>query len=52
MRNEEIKNLRVLHKKERDCKKCDRIKAIVLSDEGWPITLIAEALFLDEGHNT
>jgi transposase len=46
---EEIKNLRVLHKKERDCKKCDRIKAIVLSDEVWPITLIAEALLLDEG---
>jgi hypothetical protein len=45
---EEIKNLRRLHKKERDGKKRDRIKAVLLFDEEWPITLIAEALLLDD----
>ena len=45
---EEIKNLRGLHRKERDRKKCGRIKAILLSDEGWPIAAIAQALLLDD----
>jgi len=36
------------HKKEKDRKIGDRIKAIILSDEGWAYRLISEALLIDE----
>jgi transposase len=36
------------HKKERDRRVADRIKAIVLADKGWTETTIAEALLLSE----
>jgi len=32
------------HKKSRDKRECDRIKAVLLSDEGWSPTMIAQAL--------
>lgn len=38
------------HKKERDKRVADRIKAVLLRDDGWTLQAIAEALFLsDEG---
>ena len=36
------------HKRERDKRICDRIKAVLLSDKGWSIASIAEALLLSE----
>ena len=36
------------HKKEKDRKIGDRIKAIILSDEGWTCHLISEALLIDK----
>lgn len=40
--------LRAQHKKERDKRICDRIKAVLLFDKGWSIASIAEALLLSE----
>lgn len=38
------------HRAERDSRVCDRIKAVLLRDEGWGYEEIAHALFLsDEG---
>lgn len=42
-------NLIVAHKKERDGRVKDRIKAVLLYDGGWTPPRIAEALFIDEG---
>lgn len=36
------------HKRERDKRICDRIKAVLLFDKGWSIPVIAEALLLSE----
>ncbi len=36
------------HKRERDKRVCDRIKAVLLFDKGWSIPAIAEALLLSE----
>jgi transposase len=36
------------HKRERDKRICDRIKAVLLFDKGWSIAVIAEALLLSE----
>jgi len=36
------------HKRERDKRICDRIKAVLLSDKGWSAAAIAEALLLSE----
>jgi transposase len=48
--DDEREHLKSLHKKERDKRVCDRIKAIVLFDEGWTYPEIAHALLLsDEG---
>jgi transposase len=47
--NDEEKNqLRSRHKKERDGRVRDRIKAVLLYDKGWTLTQIAEALLLSE----
>lgn len=40
--------LKVQHKRERDKRICDRIKAILLYDNGWTYTQIAEALLLSD----
>jgi len=40
--------LKAQHKRERDGKVRDRIKAVLLYDKGWSIGTIAEALFLSE----
>ena len=45
---DERAQLRALHKKERDKRICDRIKAVLLSDKGWTVAAIAEALLLSE----
>lgn len=45
---EERNNLRVQHKKERDKRVCDRIKAVLLYDKGWSPQEIAEALLLTD----
>ena len=41
-------HLKTLHKKERDKRICDRIKAVLLSDEGWTYRQIAHALLLSD----
>jgi transposase len=45
---EERDELRARHRRERDRRTADRIKAILLSDEGWSLRQIAKALLLDE----
>jgi hypothetical protein len=42
--SEQKKALELRHNKVRDVHECDRIKAILLSSEGWSITQIAQAL--------
>lgn len=46
--NEERASLQKQHKKERDKRICDRIKAVLLRDEGWTWTEIAHVLLLSE----
>src|SRR5256885_7552007 len=36
------------HRRERDRRICDRIKAVLLFDKGWSVAAIAEALLLSE----
>jgi len=48
LNNEERVQLRAQHKKERDKRICDRIKAVLLYDKGWPLMQIAEALLLSD----
>ena len=38
------KSLKLRHSKVRDVHECDRIKAVLLSSEGWSIAQIAQAL--------
>lgn len=40
--------LRAQHRRERDKRICDRIKAVLLYDKGWSVAAIAEALLLSE----
>lgn len=40
--------LRAQHKRERDKRVCDRIKAVLLFDKGWSVAAIAEVLLLSE----
>ena len=40
--------LKSMHRAERDKRVCDRIKAVLLSDDGWTYRDIAKALLLDE----
>lgn len=44
----EREELRARHKKERDGRVRDRIKAILLSDSGWSARKIAEALLISD----
>jgi transposase len=46
--DEERANLKWQHKRERDRRICDRIKAVLLYDKGWSLKEIAEALLLTE----
>lgn len=46
--HEERLNLRFQHKKERDKRICDRIKAVLLHDKGWSTQQIAEALLISD----
>ena len=45
---EEIRSLRVLHRRCRDRRLADRVKAVVLLGTGWTVTDTAEALLLEE----
>lgn len=40
--------LEARHKKSSGKRECDRIKAILLRDEGWPTPMIAQALRIHE----
>lgn len=44
----EREQLKAQHRKERDRRICDRIKAVLLYDKGWSISAIAEALLLSD----
>ena len=44
----ERESLRIQHKKERDKRICDRIKAVLLFDEGWSYQKIAHVLLLTD----
>lgn len=46
--DEERLQLRAQHKKERDKRICDRIKAVLLHDKGWSPRDIAEALLISD----
>lgn len=46
--NEERSLLISQHKKERDKRICDRIKAVLLYDKGWTLMQISEALLLSD----
>lgn len=46
--DEERTQLKVQHKRERDKRICDRIKAILFYDKGWTFVQIAEALLLSD----
>jgi len=46
--DEERCQLKAQHKKERDKRICDRIKAVLLYDKGWTTSAIAEALLLSD----
>ena len=45
---EERTNLKGQHRRERDRRICDRIKAVLLSDDGWTHPMIAKVLLLDD----
>jgi len=44
----QITTLKALHRKQRDRRFADRLKAIVLLGSGWSVTQVAEALLVDE----
>ena len=46
--DDERAKLREQHRRERDKRICDRIKAVPLFDKGWSIPAIAEAILLSE----
>ena len=45
---EEEQELRVLHCKERDSRISDRMKAVLLSNEGWTYLMISQALMIND----
>lgn len=45
---EEQERLKIQHKQERDKRVCDRIKAVLLRDEGWTNEEIAHVLLLTD----
>jgi len=45
--SEQVVALKALHKRQRDRKKADRVKAVVLLGAGWSVPQVAEALLVD-----
>ena len=45
---EERAELKAHHRSDRDRRVCDRIKAVLLSDDGWTYEMIGKALLLDD----
>lgn len=45
---EQQQSLKQAHRTERNKKKVDRIKAVYLLSEGWPVKTISKALLLGE----
>jgi predicted transcriptional regulator len=41
---EKKQELEILHSQEKNRRKADRVKSVLLRDEGWPLTKIAQAL--------
>ena len=41
-------NLKIQHRRERDKRICDRIKAVLLLDDGWDYKQIAHVLLLSD----
>jgi len=48
LREGERATLKAQHRRERDRRICDRIRAVILADDGWTHSMIAKALFLDD----
>jgi transposase len=48
LNDQDRENLLKIHKKERDSTVADRMKIVLLLDDGWDFEEIAKALFLDE----
>ena len=48
LNNEERAQLKAQHKKERDKRICDRIKAVLLYDEGWSLMQISHVLLISD----
>lgn len=46
--SKQIASLKTLHRLQRDRKKADRVKAVVLLGSGWTVAMVAEALLVDE----
>ena len=46
--NNEVLELKILHRAERDRKKCDRIKAILMFNKGYSAVEIGTVLLIDE----
>ena len=46
--DDERAQLKIQHKRERDKRICDRIKAVLLYDKDWSISAIAEVLLLSD----
>ena len=44
----QVSTLKALHRKQRDRRLADRVKAIVLLGSGWSVVEVAEALLIDE----
>ena len=44
----QITSLKALHRLQRDRRKADRVKAVVLLGTGWTVAEVAEALLVDE----
>ena len=42
--SEEKQKLEILHSQEKNRRKADRIKSVLLRDEGWSLTKISQAL--------
>lgn len=40
--------LKILHKSSRDSRVCDRIRCVLLADEGWSAAMIAKSQLIDE----
>lgn len=45
---EQISELRIAHRKEREKRPADKIKAVILLGTGWTLQQVSEALLLDE----